>query len=174
MNGVRIRICEDYFNILGDALAEPEEVVFLYASFAENLFEVEGLEVMAGADIFRQSKVHVELADEIRPRVIKSAWNTDRCLIEAHSHGTYGNAEFSPSDLRGFREWVTHVRWRLRGRPYLALVKAGETWDALAWVNGDEPTSVDAIEITSGDGTVIETVRPTNATAGTLTAGGES
>lgn len=174
MNPVRIRIHEDYFKVLGDALAKPEEVVFLYATYGENLFAVDGIEVMTGVDITSQSKLHVELADDVRPRVIKTAWEIDHCLIEAHSHGKYGQAEFSLSDLLGFEEWVTHVRWRLRGRPYAALVKAGETWDALAWVYGDEPITVDGIEVTSGDGAVIETVRPTNATAASLAGGGRS
>jgi hypothetical protein len=172
MSGVKVRIRQESFSALGNALAEAEEVVFLYATYTDGVFEVNAMEIMMGGDIARQSKLHVELADGVRPRVIKTAWDTDRCLIEAHSHGEWGYAEFSQSDLHGFEEWVTHVRWRLRGRPYVALVKAGETWDALAWVDGDEPIRIDAIEVTSADSTITSIV-PTNATAAKLAADGQ-
>jgi hypothetical protein len=169
MTSLKVRIPEDYFRTLGEVLAEAEEVVFLYATYQNGVFGIDSLEVMVEADIASQSKLHVELADDVRPRVIKTAWDTDRCLIEAHSHGDEGYAKFSPSDLRGFNEWVAHVRWRLRGRPYVALVKAGESWDALAWIDKETPLRLDAIEVTRGD-TTIETVTPTNATAATLAA----
>jgi hypothetical protein len=45
--------------------------------------------------------------------------------------------EFSGSDIAGFGEWVPHVRWRLRGRPYVALVFDGGVFDALAWDTED-------------------------------------
>jgi hypothetical protein len=169
MSSVKVRIRDDIFDMLGTALARAEEVVFLYATYSDGVFEVDGIEIMVGADIASQSKLHVELADDVRPRVIKTAWDNSRCLIEAHSHGDWGNAQFSPSDLHGFGEWVAHVRWRLRGRPYVALVKAGETWDALAWIDSDEPATIEAIEVMSSD-MIIETVIPTNATAAKLAA----
>lgn len=167
MSGLRVRIQEDDFETLGRALVQPEQVVFLYATCAAGVFEVDGIEVMVSADIASRSKLHVELADNVRPRVIKAAWDTNRVLIEAHSHGANARAEFSRSDLYGFKEWVKHVRWRLRNRPYVALVKAGERWDALAWVENDDPTTIDVIEITK-DGNTIETVLPTNTTAAKL------
>lgn len=170
MSGTRLRIPADKFNSLSAALRKAEEVVFLYATFTANAFNVHDVEVVAGADIASQSTQHVVLADDIRPRVIKYAWDNDLCLIEAHSHGGQGLAKFSRSDLLGFEEWVSHVRWRLRGRPYAALVTAGKAWDALAWLDDDEPKPVDAIEITTNGDTVIKTLRPTNATLATLAA----
>ncbi len=171
MSGIRVRVSKDDFSRLGKVLSRPEEVVFLYATYTRSVFEVDGIEVMVGADIASQSKLHVELDDAVRPRVIKTAWDTGRSLMEAHSHGDRGRAEFSPSDLHGFEDWVKHVRWRLRGRPYVALVKAGKAWDALAWIYGDQPRTIDAIEITK-DGSTIETVVPTNLTAAKLAASG--
>jgi hypothetical protein len=168
MTGVRVRIREDCFRVLTKALAKPEEVAFLYATYKDGTFDIDGIEVMFGADIASQSKLHVELADDVRPRVIKTAWDTDRCLVESHSHGNWGYAEFSPSDLAGFEEWVTHVRWRLQGRPYLALVQAGETWDALAWTEGDTPSTIDTVEVVDTAGVVVRTLMPTNATAAKL------
>jgi hypothetical protein len=170
---VKVRIHEDYMTTLRRALAKPEEVVFAFATFEDGVFEVVGLEIMMGVDVESQSAMHVTLADEVRPRLIKTAWDSGHCLIETHSHGPRGYAEFSLSDLLGFDEWVTHVRWRLRGRPYMALVVAGETWDALAWTDGPEPVTVQAIEITKGE-QVIETIAPTNATAASLAAGGRA
>lgn len=85
-----------------------------------------------------QSSHHVALADEIRSLVVKRAWDRGGCLVEVHSHGGGPPVSFSASDLSGFEEWVPHVRWRLRGRTYVALVFAGEDFDALVW-DGDEP-----------------------------------
>jgi hypothetical protein len=40
------------------------------------------------------------------------------------------------------------VRWRLRGRPYAAIVTAGESFDALAWLDDDKgPIQVGALEV---------------------------
>jgi hypothetical protein len=94
-----------------------------------------------------QSEYHVTLRDEIRPEIIKWAADADACLVEAHSHGDIGTACFSPSDVWGFSEWVPHVRWRLGGRPYAAIVTAGETFDALAWVDsGSDPAQITVLD----------------------------
>lgn len=94
-----------------------------------------------------QSSYHVALRDEMRPEIIKWAWDAGAALVEAHSHGDEGTAEFSPSDLYGFTEWVPHVRWRLRGRPYAAIVTAGDTFDALGWLgDATAPTQISSLE----------------------------
>lgn len=169
MTRLTVRIREDDFDALGHALEQAEEVVFLYATEIEGVLQVDGIEIMADADIASRSRIHVELADAVRPRTIKTAWDTKRCLIESHSHGKWGVAEFSRSDLLGFEEWVAHVRWRLRGRPYVALVKAGETWDALAWVNDQGPDTIEVIEVIRSN-TLIDRIAPTNATMAKLGA----
>lgn len=95
-----------------------------------------------------QSAFHVTLTDETRATVIKWAWDAGKCLVEAHSHAGRGPAGFSPSDLWGFEEWVPHLWWRLRGRPYAAIVTAGESLDALAWIEAaDRPEQVDYLEV---------------------------
>ena len=91
-----------------------------------------------------QSSHHVALTDEVRGHVIKRAWNLGGCLVEVHSHGGGPPAWFSGSDLRGFKEWVPHVRWRLRGRTYVALVFAGADFDALVW-DGPDPGPLSAM-----------------------------
>jgi hypothetical protein len=126
-----------------------EQVGFFLADFdAEGRsFALRTWRPMPPAAFEHQSAYHVTLRDEIRPEIIKWAWNADACLVEVHSHGDDGTAWFSPSDLYGFDEWVPHVRWRLRGRPYAAIVTAGDTFDALAWLAGDAPVQVTAIEV---------------------------
>jgi hypothetical protein len=72
------------------------------------------------------------------------------------------------SDLLGFEEWVPHVRWRLQGRPYAALVCAGETWDALAWRQSTRtPEPIGAIEIVDG-GSIALSIAPTQRTIAAL------
>jgi hypothetical protein len=99
-----------------------------------------------------QSSFHVTLTDETKAAVIKWAWDSGKCLVEAHSHGDDGLAVFSPSDLWGFKEWVPHLWWRLRGRAYAAIVIADETFDALAWIDAaDHPEQVSRLAVEGGD-----------------------
>lgn len=91
---------------------------------------------------------HVSLKDEIRPEIIKWAWDEGASLVEVHSHGPRYAAAFSWSDVAGLREWVPHLWWRLRHRPYAAIVTAGETFDALAWIEGPtRPEQVTHLEV---------------------------
>jgi hypothetical protein len=117
-----------------------EEAAFVYAAH----------ETMDGADVFRsvewlpvppegfasRSAVHFELADEVRAAVIKRAHDLGASLIEFHSHTGRWPAAFSASDRAGFGEFVPHVWWRLKGRPYLAVVVTRSGFDGLAWIAG--------------------------------------
>lgn len=101
-----------------------------------------------------QSAYHVTLTDDMKTEVIRWAWDARACLVEAHSHADFGRAKFSPSDVMGFAQWVPHLFWRLRRRPYAALVTAGGTFDALAWIEAaDKPEEIERIEL--DDGTVL-------------------
>jgi hypothetical protein len=126
---------------------------------------------VAAADDFEiRSEFHVELTDEARARIIKRAWDTGTSPVEFHSHpGDCRGAMFSPSDMYGFAEYVPHCRWRLRGRPYLAVVVSPAGMDALAWTApGSEPVGLDAIRLAGG-----VTIAPTNQTIGTLKGKGQ-
>jgi hypothetical protein len=114
-----------------------------------------------------QSEFHVELRDEARARSIKQAWDTGTTPVEFHSHpGDYWTAMFSRSDMYGFADYVPHCRWRLRGRPYLAVVVSPVGADALAWTGtGTNPTALDAIRSPDGNH-----VNPTNRTIHNITA----
>lgn len=79
---------------------------------------------------------HLSLAPEVRPQIIKWAWDRGACLVEAHSHRETEPAVFSASDLAGLNEFVPHVWWRLQGKPYVALVFTRNSFDGLAWISG--------------------------------------
>ena len=64
-----------------------------------------------------RNEFHFELTDEVRAQVIKHAHDLDASIVEVHSHGGSRPAAFSPSDHWGFREFVPHVWWRLKGAP---------------------------------------------------------
>jgi hypothetical protein len=108
-----------------------------------------------------RSDFHLVLRDDVRAEIIKWAWDEGASLVEAHSH-RLGEAQFSWSDLLGLEEWVPHLWWRLRGRPYGAIVVGdGGTLDALAWIEAaDVPEQVATLEI-AGE-------RPIRATGRTL------
>ena len=111
-----------------------EEVAFLFTEpdSASGILRACEIYTVPADGFVYQSDVHVSLTDDTRAYVISRAWAIGGALVEAHSH-RYGPAAFSPSDLFGFSDWVPHVRWRLHGRPYLALVLAPDGFDALVW-----------------------------------------
>jgi len=89
----------------------------------------------------RRSGFYLELTDETRASLIKRAHDLNCCLVETHSHPGQVKAEFSWSDLQGFEEFVPHVRWRLKGLPYVAIVFGPNSFDALVWQGKSNVTS---------------------------------
>jgi hypothetical protein len=81
-----------------------------------------------------QLPYHLELTDATKAAVIKRAHDLGASLVEFHSHTGPWPAAFSPSDRAGFREFVPHILWRLKGRPYVAVVVCHSGRDGLAWV----------------------------------------
>lgn len=147
------------------AESDEEQAAFVYArqvtsSVGDWLLEHVDHELLGAADFEIQHSAHIELADATRARVIKRAHDLEACLVEWHSHPYPCPAAFSPSDRAGLREFVPHVRWRLRGRPYAAVVVApGGSFDALAWDGEDtEPRQLDALEVEG------QLLRPTELT----------
>jgi len=95
-----------------------------------------------------QTGYHIELTDEIRASTIKRAHDTGTCIVEFHSHTGPWPASFSPSDRMGFREFIPHVWWRLKGRPYLALVATRSGYDGLAWLSDPKvPVRVSGLRV---------------------------
>ncbi len=130
--------------------SDSEEVAFVYAHDKSNekskVFKyVEWCPVPAEGFVSR-SDFHLELTDEIRASVIKRAHDLGASLVEFHFHSGPWPAKFSRSDLLGFQEFVPHVWWRLKGRPYLAIVVSRSDFDALVWLKGpDTPHRLDGL-----------------------------
>ncbi|MFL5886711.1 MAG: hypothetical protein ACJ77M_16700 [Thermoleophilaceae bacterium] len=137
-----------------DLAQRPEEVGFFLADYnaERNHFVLREWRFIEEAEVASRGTGHVVLADEMRGALIRWASSAGRVLVEAHSHGPRGIAGFSTSDLIGFQEWVPHVRWRLQGRPYAAIVLAGEHVDAMAWIDGSRAVEpIDHIEVLGGE-----------------------
>lgn len=117
----------------------------------DEVFDCEDWIALNPEDYEVQSNHYLELNDAARARLIKQAHDRQFCLVESHSHPGPYPAALSYSDLSGLDEFVPHVRWRLRGRPYAALVFAKSGFDGLAWTDGlGSPQQVDAIETEKG------------------------
>lgn len=112
------------------------------------------------ADDFELQAIdYLELADSARARLIKRAHDLDASLVEMHSHPRPWNAAFSPSDLLGLSETVPHMWWRLKKRPYAAIVVAPSGFDAMVWL--ESPESPRALDCLAAGARML---RPTNLT----------
>ena len=136
---------EAHSEIMRHLLRGPEEqAAFVFAEMGteEGALRFTAVEYYLARpeDFEYQSDYHITLTDEALGRLIKMAWDRQSALVELHSHpDSPFFIGFSPSDMSGFEEVVPHVRWRLRGKPYLAIVVGPEGFDALVW-NGDGAT----------------------------------
>ena len=149
MSATIVSVSGSYASCRRHLAARPEEVGFFLAHYdlARRSFELRFWRPIPPEGFESRSDFHLTLRDEVRADVIKWAWDNDACLVEAHSHLDAGLASFSPSDISGFEQWVPRLWWRLRARPYAAIVTAGETFDALAWIEGaSDPEQVRHIE----------------------------
>ncbi len=108
-------------------------------------------------ELVHQGPYHLELRDDVRAGVIKRAHDIGASIVEFHSHIFRGRPGFSWSDMRGFEETVPHCIWRLKGKPYFAVVVSRGGFDGLAWFSRDgAPTQLEWIngggEILRGSG----------------------
>lgn len=100
------------------------------------------------SDFESQFEDYLELADHARARIIKRAHDLGSSLVEFHSHPHSKSASFSVSDRIGFEEFVPHIWWRLRGKPYLAVVVSKKSFDVLVWTDDPlKPQKLDAIKV---------------------------
>lgn len=116
-----------------------EQAAFVFAKWQPQtgggLFRFVELLLVPSQGFASQSEYYLELTDEVRASAIKRAHDLQASLVEIHSHRGPWPAEFSPSDLAGFDEFVPHVWWRLKKRPYLAIVIARDSLDGIAWID---------------------------------------
>jgi hypothetical protein len=116
----------------------PEEAAFVFARASSR----NSSHVFEHIDWFRvpregfalHSAFHFELAEEQQAAIIKRAHDLGASIVEFHTHRGKWPAQFSASDWYGLEEFVPHVWWRLKGRPYAALVVTATGFDGLAWI----------------------------------------
>ncbi|HHJ18512.1 MAG TPA: hypothetical protein ENJ84_01565 [Gammaproteobacteria bacterium] len=140
-----------------------EEAGFLLVSHSQldnqRVFEYEQWIPLRGTDFTRQYGDYLELADSTKSRLIKSAHDKDACLVEFHSHPGPYPAMFSAADRLGFEDFVPHVLWRLKRRPYMAIVVASSGFDALVWTTDvGNPSQLTRVQTEAGE------FSPTNLT----------
>jgi hypothetical protein len=142
-----------------NSLREEAAFLFLRPDISESrlLFEYVDEEVLSSSDFETQESDYLELTSDTRARLIKRAHDLKACLAEMHSHPGPWPAAFSEADRQGLRETVPHMFWRLKGRPYLAVVVAPTGFDALVWVENPQ-TPAPLAGILAGD----QLLHPTN------------
>ncbi len=125
-----------------------EQAAFLFArcnrSHDQVVFETIESIKLGPDDFIAQEGAYLEMTDESRAALIKRAHDLDASLVEMHSHLGPWPAMFSPTDRTGLDQTVPHMWWRLRKRPYLALVFAPTGFDALLWL--DDPKKPRALD----------------------------
>jgi hypothetical protein len=117
-----------------------EQAAFLFCNVRDEsgavALEAVDAAFLGPADFAAQYSDYIEITDACRIGLIKKAHALGAALAEFHSHTGPWPAAFSMSDRMGLRETVPHLRWRLKGRPYLAVVAAQGSFDALIWLDG--------------------------------------
>jgi hypothetical protein len=144
-----------YNNLLKHLLPKRnklEECAFLFVDTKIDEFRVEFIYkdsyYVSESDYLFHSGFHFELKDAVRAKVIKKAHDLNCCIVETHSHIKQGIAEFSYSDWIGFSDFVPHVQWRLKGKPYISLVFTARNFDALVWFKDKQsPITLKGIQV---------------------------
>jgi hypothetical protein len=154
------RAYQHLLNHLNPHKDNVEQAAFLFCDVAINgersVFSFKDMYVATSHDFEIHSAYHIELKDEVKGKVIRQAHNLGASMVEVHSHVDQRSAKFSYSDWSGFSEFVPHVMWRLKGKPYIALVYAANSFDALVWI-GDSKIPVELSEISVGGKKFIPT-----------------
>jgi len=149
---------------------KDEQVAFVFAEAVSDgglTLRADDLYLVPPEELLVQQSFHVSLTDDALAKIIKLAWDKRLALVElhCHTHPTWP-AQFSPSDLRGFTDFVPHVRWRLQGQPYLAIVVAPSNFDALLWL-AKSPQALDQLlvggQLLQPTGLTLAALQPTKA-----------
>lgn len=130
-----------WYHLFGKNLLDEEAAFLFTKTTIENnslIFEYIGWYPIPSKGFIYRSEQFFELTDKTRAFVIKRAHDLDASLIEIHSHTGPWPAAFSFSDNSGFDEFVPHVLWRLKGRPYSAIVFTRSDFDGLVWIKKRE------------------------------------
>jgi len=146
--GIHDRIRDHLFQ------SELEQAAFLFASTEVDAggirFHVQDCYLVPSAGWDVQMDVYLEMSDEERAKILKMARDRNAAIIDCHSHPhSQEEVWFSPSDLAGITEFGQYVKWKLKGRPFAALVFAEASIDGVVWHGefaGAEPLSALSIE----------------------------
>lgn len=139
-----------------------EEAAFLFVDVVQGASERRmrslGMRLLEPDDFLDRRPDYLEMTDETRALLIKEAHDRGASLVEFHSHVGMWPGEFSLSDIRGLKETVPNLWWRLKGRPYAAVVVSRSGIDALAWfASPNKPTTLDEIHVAA------EVIRPAHS-----------
>ncbi len=145
-----------------------EEAAFAYMradrdELGHLVLECIDFQLMSESDLSFQSAYHIEVSEEAQARVIKGAHDLDACLVELHSHVSDPGPQFSASDWHGFDEFVPHIWFRLKGKPYAAIVLSTKGLDAIAWIDDAvTPVAVEVVQVGQ------DLIRPSGLSYGSL------
>ncbi|MFN8140419.1 MAG: hypothetical protein U0R49_11540 [Fimbriimonadales bacterium] len=133
-------------------LLSPEQAAFAFMESAESrddlILTCIEVRLLAGNELSHQSVYNIEVAESVQAEVIKRAHDLSSSLMELHSHVFDSGPSFSYSDWLGFEEFVPHVWFRLKQKPYAALVMSPAGIDALGWESDPRrPVEVSAVLI---------------------------
>ena len=126
-----------------------EEAAFLYTVPTDDVLEYLEWFPVPASGFASRSPYHLELNEDTHAEVIKRAHDLGASLVEMHSHLDWARARFSPSDLTGFRDFVPHVLWRLKHRPYVTVVMTRIGFDGFVWKRPDAPQRLQGIRVGS-------------------------
>lgn len=157
-----------YEKLLGHLLPphdHREQAAFVFLKVQQSggqlIFEPVETMCLSPQQFEQQEGDYLELSDETRAMLIKRAHDLGASILEMHSHPGPWPAGFSRADQIGLQETVPHMWWRLKSRPYLAIVVAKSGFDALLWLDGPKvPRHLDGLMV----GT--ELLQPTNLSFG--------
>lgn len=129
-----------------------EQAAFMFAKALEHSDElrlvIASVRLVEPHELACHSSCHLELKEETWSAVIREAHQRQAALVEVHSHVGDDSAEFSASDMNGLSSTAPHVAWRLKGRPFAALVVTRKDFDALCWGPGQpDPDVLTALHI---------------------------
>ena len=156
MDRVMLNLPEDVHGELlshllpANSLIEEAAFVFVHSTSNGGKFVFRFIEWFAvePEGFVHRSEGYLELTDITRAQVIKRAHDLGASIVEFHSHPYPWPAVFSQSDRKGLDEFVPHVWWRLKGRPYVAVVVSPSGFDGLAWVsNPKTPQLLDGMQV---------------------------
>jgi hypothetical protein len=141
----------DYMALRAHLLASAprEQAAFVYfvseGAPRETTLSARQVELLTERDFIIREEDYIEVTDEARQRMIRTAHGSQLGVVEFHSHPFDLPAEFSHADYAGLRDTVPHMLWRLKRRPYGAVVVGPSDFDGLVWQSDQSVNQLDAI-----------------------------